>query len=326
MFRIIGKTNIDFISQRRYSFVVSGILLLVGLFAFSMILLEKAKFGIDFSGGTEVAGIFEKPITTEELRTALTDEGLTGARIQTYQISDTTAFLIKIKSGTVTEADIETSEVTDTALMAENTLAERVGEKILSVINDKFPGNDFHMLYSNITDPSIGRELKDQAAWMVIAAVIGILLYIWIRFDFRFGVAATFTTFHDVLLVLGIMFLLGREVSILLVTALLTLAGYSLTDTVVVFDRIRENLKTFRRKGDFVSTVNLSINEVLSRTLVTSITTLSVVTVLFIFGGEVVHDFALTLIFGIVVGTYSSIFVASPLIVVWENLAPKRFK
>jgi len=325
MFRLIGKTDIDFIGKRKYSFALSGILLAVGLVAFMMILLEKANFSIDFSGGTEITGMFEHPVTTAELRSALSEEGLAGARIQTITVKDTLAFLLKLKSGAVDVSDFSTGEG-DSSMVAGLTDAEKVAQKVISVISAKFPGNKFTKLYSNVTDPSIGRELKKQAAWMVIATIIGILLYIWIRFDFRFGVAATFTTFHDVLLVLGIMFLMGREISILMVTALLTLAGYSLTDTVVVFDRIRENLKTFRRKGDFLTTVNLSINEVISRTVVTSITTLSVVIVLFIFGGPVVHDFALTLILGIIVGTYSSIFMASPLIVVWENRSPKRFK
>jgi preprotein translocase subunit SecF len=242
-------------------------------------------------------------------------------------IQDTVAFLIKVKSGLITlDQPGDEAAAADTTILSSTSEAERAAQKIIAIIDNGFPDNKFVKLSSSITDPSIGRELKGQAAWMVIATVIGILLYIWIRFDFRFGVAATVTTFHDVLLVLGIMYLAGREVSILMVTALLTLAGYSLTDTVVVFDRIRENLKTFRRKGDFVSTVNLSINEVISRTLVTSLTTFSVVLILFIFGGPVVHDFSLTLLLGIIVGTYSSVFMASPLIVVWENRAPKRFK
>jgi len=282
MFRIIGKTNIDFIGKRKISFAISGVLLVVGLVAFTMILLEKANFGLDFSGGTEIAGIFEQEMTTAELRSALSDGGISGARIQTIHVEDTLAFLIKVKSGAVPLDQLE-DQTSDTSLVAGLTISEKIANKIISIIETQFPNNNFNKLYSNVTDPSIGRELKSAAAWMVVAAVIGILLYIWIRFDFRFGVAATFTTFHDVLLVLGIMLLLGREVSILMVTALLTLAGYSLTDTVVVFDRIRENLKTFRRKGDFVTTVNMSINEVLSRTLVTSITTLSVVVILFIF-------------------------------------------
>ncbi|MBD3217924.1 MAG: protein translocase subunit SecF [candidate division Zixibacteria bacterium] len=327
MFRIIGKTSIDFISKRKYSFVLSGILLLIGIAAFIMIVLGRANFSIDFSGGAEITGVFEEQVTTEELRSALATEGLAKARIQTVHVGDTLAFLIKLKSGMIdVSQEVAETETADSLMVAEVNTSEIIADKIMSILATEFPDNPFHRLSSSITDPSIGRALKSSAGWMVIATILGILIYIWIRFDFRFGVAATFTTFHDVLLVLGILFLMGREVSILMVTALLTLAGYSLTDTVVVFDRIRENLKTFRRKGDFVSTVNLSINEVLSRTLVTSVTTLSVVIILFIFGGQILRDFSLTLILGIIVGTYSSVFMASPLIVVWENRSPKRFK
>jgi preprotein translocase subunit SecF len=327
MFRIIGKTSLDFISKRKYSFVLSGILLLIGIAAFIMIVLGRANFSIDFSGGAEITGVFEEQVTTEELRSALATEGLAKARIQTVHVGDTLAFLIKLKSGMIdVSQEVAEAETADSLMVADVNTSEIIADKIMSILATEFPDNPFHRLSSSITDPSIGRALKSSAGWMVIATILGILIYIWIRFDFRFGVAATFTTFHDVLLVLGILFLMGREVSILMVTALLTLAGYSLTDTVVVFDRIRENLKTFRRKGDFVSTVNLSINEVLSRTLVTSVTTLSVVIILFIFGGQILRDFSLTLILGIIVGTYSSVFMASPLIVVWENRSPKRFK
>ncbi len=174
--------------------------------------------------------------------------------------------------------------------------------------------------------PAVGKTLQRQARWAVLLALAGILLYIWIRFDFRFGVAATITTLHDVLVVLGILFILHRDITLLVVTALLTLAGYSLNDTVVLFDRIRENLKLFRKKGGFTSTINASINEVLSRTIITSLTTFAVVLTLFLVGGEVVHDFSLALMIGIVVGTYSSVFVASPIIMEWERKSPKRFK
>lgn len=328
MFRIIGKTNLDFIKLRKFSFPISGILLLIGLFALIMIMIGKANFGIDFSGGSEISGRFEKPVTTEQVRSALSLEGLGKAVIQTIHLGDTTGYLIKLKSGMVEVPEAKEAQASEdtTTFVSGLSSSDVIANAVISRLDKEFPNNQFHMLYSNITDPSIGRALRSSAGWMVIVAVLGILIYIWIRFDFRFGVAATIATFHDVLVVLGIMFLLGREVSILMVTALLTLAGYSLTDTVVVFDRIRENLKTFRRKGDFVSTVNLSINEVLSRTLVTSLTTITVVFVLYIFGGQVLRDFSLTLIFGLIVGTYSSVFIASPVIVVWENRSPKRFK
>jgi preprotein translocase subunit SecF len=149
-------------------------------------------------------------------------------------------------------------------------------------------------------------------------ATLGILIYIAVRFKLNFAVGATIATFHDVLAVLGIFYLLGKEINLILITALLTIAGYSLTDTVVVFDRIRENLKS-RLKDPMDVVMNSSINEVLSRTLVTSLTVMITSLALFFFGGEVIHDFSLAMIIGLVVGTYSSIFVASPVVLLWKG-------
>jgi len=152
-------------------------------------------------------------------------------------------------------------------------------------------------------------------------ATLGILIYIAVRFKFDFAVGATVATFHDVLAVLAVFFLLGREINLILVTALLTIAGYSLTDTVVVFDRIRENLRT-RLKEPVGAVMNLSINEVLSRTIVTSLTVFITSLALFFFGGEVIHDFSLAMIFGVIIGTYSSVFVASPIVLLWREKRP----
>jgi len=161
--------------------------------------------------------------------------------------------------------------------------------------------------------PKVGGKLRKDALVAILVATLGILIYVAFRFQFKFGVGATIATFHDVLAVLGIFFLIGKEINLLLITALLTIAGYSLTDTVVVFDRIRENLRTKFKKSTS-EIVNQSINEVLSRTIVTSFTVFLSSLALFIFGGEVIHDFALAMILGIIVGTYSSIFVASPIV------------
>jgi len=159
----------------------------------------------------------------------------------------------------------------------------------------------------------------------IVIAMLGIVLYIALRFEFRFGVAAAVATFHDVLAVLGVMWLLDKEINLLIVTALLTLAGYSLTDTVVVFDRIRENLRT-RRRDALGAVINQGINQVLSRTIVVSLTVFLVLLALFFFGGEVIHDFSLALLLGVVIGTYSSIFVASPLLLLWPGAKGKLLK
>lgn len=307
MMRILPRTNINFIGRRYYAFVVSGVLLALGILAFVFIFMGKANLGIDFAGGTMIQGSFEKPIQVSEIRDALSKIGYGDAEIKELKRRDVpNSFMIRIKASE--------EEIT------------KVGESVLAQLSADYPDNKFNKDSIEEVGPVVGKILQNQARTAVILALLGILIYIWIRFDFRFGVAATFCTFHDVLVILGIMFILHREITLLIVTALLTLAGYSLTDTVVVFDRIRENLKLFRKKGDFSTIINTSINEVLSRTVITSLTTLSVVVVLFLVGGEVLHDFSLALILGVIVGTYSSVFVASPIIVEWERQAPKRFK
>jgi preprotein translocase subunit SecF len=171
--------------------------------------------------------------------------------------------------------------------------------------------------------PAVQKQLWQKAAWAITISMLCILIYIAFRFDFRFGVGALIATMHDVLAVLGIMVVFGHEFSLLVVTALLTLAGYSLTDTVVVFDRIRENLK-IRRTEPMGKVVNDSINETLSRTINTSMATMVTVVVLYFYGGAVVHSFSLALILGIIVGTYSSIFVASPVVVEWNLRSPAK--
>lgn len=233
--------------------------------------------------------------------------GYTDANIQSLTREKANYFVIRVKT------------TTDEAVT-------QVSKNILGILEKEFPENKFNMDSVDGIGPAVGKTLQHQTRVAVLLAMVGILIYIWARFDFRFGVAATIATFHDILAVLGIFFILHKEITLLFVTALLTLAGYSLTDTVVVYDRIRENLKLFRKKGDFNSTINASINEVLSRTINTSLTTFMPVFILFLIGGTVVHDFSLALMMGIIVGTYSSWFVASPIMVEWEHRSPKRFK
>ncbi|MBD3403236.1 protein translocase subunit SecF [candidate division GN15 bacterium] len=308
MFRIIPETNIDFIGRRRPAFVLSVLLVLGGLVAFGLILTGQANLGIDFAGGVMLQGHFEEQVSIEELRSALSTQF---PDIQVTNVADfeqPNAFIIKTKRP---EDEAE---------------GEQRLSQIEEIIATEFAGNSFIRDGEHVIGPAVGESLQKDARWAVMISLIGILIYIAIRFDFRSGVAATIATFHDVLAVLGIMVLLGKEFDLLIVVALLTLAGYSLTDTVVVYDRIRENLKKYRGKAQFVFAVNQSINDVLSRTFNTSITVLFVVVILFFFGGEVLRNFSLALILGVLVGTYSSIFVASPIVVEWEARKPKRFK
>jgi len=328
MMRLLKETKINFIGNRRYAFVFSGILLTLGIVAFALILMGKANLGLDFTGGAEIIGSFEKPITAQELRSALDRVGYGKASIQAVVGANfQNAFIIRVQ-GRIENALPETTYTEDGKPLVNMVAAE--GDKLATLIKDaiarSFPDNKFTLDSTNNISGKVGKQLASDATWAVIFAFLGILVYIWIRFDFRFGVAATVATFHDVLAMLGIYFILHREITLLLITALLTVAGYSLTDTVVVFDRIRENLKQFRKRSDFMSTVNSSINEVLSRTIITSLTTELAVISILVFGGEVLFDFALALTIGIVIGTYSSVFVASPIIVEWENRSPRRVK
>jgi preprotein translocase subunit SecF len=200
-----------------------------------------------------------------------------------------------------------------------------VADKLVAVFAKEFADNKFVVDSTTEIGPKVGKNLRDDALIAILFSAIGMIAYIAWRFEFSFGVAAAIATFHDVLAVLGIFYVLGKEVNLLFVTALLTLAGYSLSDTVVIYDRIRENLRL--RSRDFLGDVmNSSINEVLSRTLVTGITVLLVLAALYFFGGEVLHDFSLALIIGLVIGTYSSILVASPVVFEWRKKQKIRIR
>lgn len=305
--RIIGDTNVDFIGKRKIAFLVSGILVILGLVAVVMLSMGKGNLGIQFIGGTMLEGYFDQPVEIGAIRDALSSAGFSDAEIQQLQGRvQANSFLVRVK--------------------ADPAVSKQAGQTVLDAIKRAFPNNTFHMDSIHEVGPAVGKTLQSQARWAVLVSLLGILVYITVRFDFRFGVAATIATFHDILAVLGIMFLMDVEITILVITALLTLAGYSLTDTVIVYDRIRENLKKFHKKADFVPAINRSINEVLARTILTSSTVLAVVIALYLFGGPVLRDFSMSLILGVVIGTYSSWFVASPIYVEWESRSPKRFK
>jgi len=299
MLELIKNTHIDFMGRRYYAFAFSGILAIIGIIAIIQIANGRANLGIDFAGGTAIQLKFEKPINLHAVRKALEDNGVRDFDLQDFPAVN--KILVRVK-----KTEQQLGQISDT---------------ITGIISQKLPDNKYVVDSTTVIGPKVGGRLRTDAAKAVGFATIGILIYIWIRFKLNFAVGATIATFHDVLAVLGIFFLLGREINLILVTALLTIAGYSLTDTVVVFDRIRENLRT-RLKDPIASVMNLSINEVLSRTIVTSLTVLFTSISLFFFGGEVIHDFALAMIMGVIVGTYSSIFVASPVVLLWGGKQP----
>jgi preprotein translocase subunit SecF len=296
MLEILGKTNIDFMGKRWIAFSLSGILTLLGIVAVVQISRGQANLGIDFAGGTAVQLKFDKPIRIDEARKALEANGIVNAELQEF--IEENKLLIRVKATTAIE--------------------EKIADRIVAVFSKEFPDNKFVVGSSTEIGPTIGKKLQQDALIAVAISFAGIILYIAARFEFRFGVAAAIATFHDVLAVLGVFYLLDKEITLLVITALLTLAGYSLTDTVVVFDRIRENLRV-RRRSDIETVINNGINQVLSRTIVTSLTVVLVLIPLTLAGGDVLHDFSLALLWGVMIGTYSSVFVASPLLILWPG-------
>jgi preprotein translocase subunit SecF len=279
MFEILGRTSIDFMGWRRYSFMLSSVFVILGLIAVVQIARGAANLGIHFAGGTALQLKFDRPVSIEDVRRALVDQGWSDVELQDFMTEN--KLLIRIKA----TASIE----------------EKTAERLMDAINHAFPENPYVVESSMEIGPTIGHKLQQDALLAITLSMIGIVLYIASRFEVRFGMAAAIATLHDVLAVLGIFYLLDKEITLLLVTALLTLAGYSLTDTVVVFDRIRENLKA-RRRESFETMINNAINQVLSRTVVVSLTVILVLIPLTVGGGEVLHDFSLALLLGVIIG------------------------
>jgi preprotein translocase subunit SecF len=296
---LLGKTNIDFIGKRNIAFVISGIISIIGIIGIIQISRGAANMGIDFSGGTSMQLKFTKPLPIADARAALHKNGVAKAELQ--EIKDGNKLLIKIDKNT-------------------SLALGKAADAVQTAFKKEFPDNVFTVDSSTEIGPSIGDKLRKDTLVAVFISLLGIILYIAWRFDLKFGIGAVLSTMHDCLAMIAVFYLMNKEINLLFITAVLTIAGYSLTDTVVVFDRIRENLHK-NLKGAMHNIFNLSINEVLSRTIVTSLTTFMASVSLFLFGGEVIHDFAFALVIGIVVATYSSVFVASPIVSILETRA-----
>jgi len=296
MIELIRKTDIDFMGMRRYTMMVSGALVLLGLYGVFQIFTGRANLGIEIAGGTSIQVRFERPVAMEEVRTMLKDEGFGEATLQ--EVPGENILIIKV----------------GTKRQGEQMVGDRTGEPL----RKRYPGNPLTVESMSEIGPAIGKKLRTDALFALAVSALAIVIYLAWRFEFKFGVAATIATFHDVVTLVGIFTLLGKEIDLLFITALLTIGGYSLTDTVVVFDRIRENIR-LRKKGTFSETINLSVNEVLSRTVITSLTTFMACLALLLLGGIVLRDFAFALAVGVVVGTYSSVFIASPIVAVWRG-------
>lgn len=297
---IFNNANYDFIGKRNLAISLSLVLIIIGLV--SIFLHKGLNYGIDFAGGTLVQVQFKNAVSADDVRKALTDPRLGTFTIQNIGEEGENEFLVRMPK------PVETTVSETPSVIVEKDLEEAFGK------------DNFEVRRTESVGPTIGKELKKSALGCILVSLVMILIYISFRFELRFAIGAVVALIHDVLITVGAFSVTGREFNLPVIAALLTVVGYSLNDTIVIFDRIRENQKLHHRKG-LIELINLSVNQTLSRTILTSGTTLFVVICLFLMGGEVINDFAFALLIGIVVGTYSSIYVASPVLIAWSRVA-----
>lgn len=319
------KTNIDFISIRKFAFALS--ISLIILFIGTIIFRKGLNFGIDFVGGTLVQIKMEPMPEMNEVRKTLIENGLKTAQIQHFPQEN--EIIIRVKKSEISLVEEVHSEspsqlsaetVTKVTTVETAQAIPRMGgieNKFYQMFLEKFPQTKLEIMRVEMVGPAVGKKLLNQALVALFWGMIGIMVYVGWRFEFKYSAPAVLALVHDVFITIGILTLLNKEITITIIAALLTLAGYSINDTIVVYDRIREKIRLFA-KGELGKVINIAINDTLSRTIITSLTVIIVLVVLFFVGGEALHDFAFALLFGVIIGTYSSIFVASPLVYEWE--------
>lgn len=301
MLHLLPETNFDFIGKRRIAYAITGILTLAGAFAF--VHRGAQRYGLDFTGGLLQQYKFSQPVSAEQLRKTLDKAGVSSAVIQQF--------------GSPTEWLIRTPEDSQTAIK------ETMGKTEAALKADYGQGTPPERMRIEQVGPTVGKILR-QKAWFAIAwSMVGIMIYIAFRFrNLEFGVAGVIALIHDVVMAGGLLCIIGRPIDLMIVVALMTIAGYSISDTVVIYDRVRENMRGVRKKMELSETINLSINQMFGRTILTTLTVVFEVLALYFFGGEVLHDFAFCLLVGFVSGVYSTMYIASPLVITWR----KRFQ
>ena len=292
-------TNIDFVGKMNKAVFISWILILMGII--SLIYHKGPNWGVEFAGGTEVHIKFAKDVESEQIRNILNSAGYPAESVQQLGLPQDNEYLVRFSPDVVAFDKIQ--EFQDKLEGMVKSVPEFEGASVLRI---------------DYIGPRVGAELIRKAIISVLLGGVGILLYLMIRFEFEFALGAVIATFHDLLITLGAISIMDKEFTLTLVAALLTVIGYSVNDTIVIFDRIRENMRK-GAKGGFRQLVNESVNQTLSRTVVTGISVLFVLLSLFLLGGSVIHDFAFTLIVGVIVGCYSSVFVASAFVVYWKH-------
>lgn len=292
------RPNFDFMGKRYYFIALSILLVSVSLL---IIMIKGFRWGIDFAGGIEFQIRFEKPVSIQEIRSRLSTFPFGEPSIQEFGERNGEEFLIRLG-------------------LKKNVEASRISGELRQLLTKEFSHHGFEIRREELVGPKVGEELRNRGILSIVVAMIGMLIYIAFRFEFRFGLGAVLTLFHDPVLVLATFSLYEKEVNLHTIAAILTLVGYSINDTIVVFDRIREEMRR-NRKEPIVPLLNRAINETLSRTVLTALSTLFTMITLFTFtpSGSVIHDFAFAMILGIIVGTYSSIYVASPVLLLLER-------
>lgn len=294
--RFVRKPNLDYMRLRPITYGVSAVLVGIGLVASIQIARGKANMGVDFSGGTLLQFKATEDFSMDEVRKAFQKQQMEGLDLQ--EVENEHSLIVKIKK----------SEEVVGALT----------EQISSALTAELPDKHFSLESQSEIGSSVSSVLRDKASMAILISLIGVIIYLAFRFDIRFGVAAAIATLHDILIILGLCWLLDIEITLLIVTALLTLGGYSLNDSVIIFDRIRENM-TKHHGTSLISHINDSVNQVVGRTIATGLTTCMTLLALLLLGGSVIHDFAFVLFWGVIVGTFSSVFVASPALLFWPE-------
>lgn len=298
---IKSDKNFDFLGKRKIFITMS--LVLIGIGILSLILRGGPRYGIEFAGGAMVQVAFQKDVAIDEVRKALSD---------------------KMESTPVVQAVVGKDR--EFIILTEKTTEDMGGAQTLvgEILGNAFGKDSVSISQAKMVGPKVGAELREKGLIAILISIAAMLTYIWIRFEFDFGMGAIAALVHDVLIMVGYFSLLNKEFDLTFVAALLTIVGFSVNDTVVIFDRVRELLARSGGKGDIAKTLNRAVNECMSRTIITSLTVLLSSAILFLFGGSVIHDFATALLVGLVFGTYSSIFIASPVVLGIRNWQAKR--
>ncbi|NLP03301.1 MAG: protein translocase subunit SecF [Fibrobacter sp.] len=302
MVQFFKKTNFNFIGFSKLAIGISLAFVLVSIVF--MFVHKGLNFSVDFAGGTLIQVKFEKPVRDDlgKIRSIVSDLGLGSPEVKTI-------------------GQIINNELQITVAKQESELTN-VTNIIRDALSKDYPENSFDIRRVESVGPKIGGELKRDAIIATILSLIAILIYVGFRFNLPFGVASVIPLFHDVLITLGVFIIFDLEISLTFIAAIMTIVGYSLNDTIVIFDRIRENMRGGLKGRKFPELVNSSINQTLSRTINTSVTTLFVVSALYFIGSEAIKDFALAMLVGVIAGTYSTIYIASPILIFWHNKKP----